>query len=360
MIKAGEDVWVFAPEYHRLKIKEDKIVTLPGVFAFPDRFRPKIWPTSSPKPKVIKESGFDIIHSHHFYTPFRYSLDFAKSSGAPHVASFYRLFPEYETKKSSISLSSAYQKSVRNLTNLANSASRVISLSKGSKQYLQDLGVSNQIDVAPVGIFTKDYASYPPQAIYEKFKIPRERKIILYVARLEGDANLEFLLRAFKLVWKAIDDVQLLIIGGGSSESELRKLVQMQPFSDYITITGFLPKNQVNKIYGVADLFVYPKSLDPEPLSVIEALAAGTPVVAVEGYGINDFLKHNEEGLITAPTVEAFAKGISELLRRDQLRLGFSMRARLKAREFRASNTTHFLLELYNSVLTGKTNRKMF
>lgn len=359
--KAGQDVWVFAPSYRGLKIKEEKIITMPGVYSFPDKYKPKVWPVSHPKAQVLKEAGFDIVHSHHFYSPFRYALDFAKSCQVPHVATFYRLFPEYENRKSSLSLTTPYQKSVRNLVDLANQTNRVLALSKKSKQYFQELGVSAQIDVAPVGIFTKDYASYPPQAIYDKFRIPKERKILLYVARLESDANLEFLLKAFKIIWKAYDDVQLLIIGGGSQESELRELISRQSFSEYITVTGYLPKNQVNKIYGVADLFVYPKTLDPEPLAVLESLAAGTPVVAVDGMGVTDFLRHNQEGLITEFKVESFAKGVVELLRRDQLRLEFQMRSRMKAREFRASNSIHHLLELYNSVISGKDiSSKMF
>jgi len=357
--KAGHDTWVFAPEYRGVKIKEEKIVTLPGVFSFPDKYRPKAWPIHSPKPQVLSQAKFDIVHSHHFYSPFSYSLTFAKNCGCPHAATFYRFFPEYASKSSTLSLTTGYEKSIKNLRNLANSTNRIIALSKQSKRYLQELSVTTPIDVAPVGIFTKDYASYPPQAILEKFKIPKERKILLYVARLETDANLEFLLRSFKLIWKAIDDVHLMIIGGGTKENELREMVSRQSFNNYITITGFLPKNQVNKIYGVADLFIYPKSLDPQPLCILESLAAGTPVVAIEGMGINDFVKNNQEGLITKATEDAFSHAIIELIRRNQLRLEFSMRSRMKAREFRASNLTHFLLELYDSIITGK-NTRMF
>jgi glycosyltransferase involved in cell wall biosynthesis len=245
------------------------------------------------------------------------------------------------------------------MIDLGNSADAVFALSKPSKKYLQEMGVANRIEVAPVGIFTKDYSSYPPQAIYEKYKIPKNRKLLLYVARLEPDANLEFLLKAFKMVWKAVDDVQLMIVGGGSLERELAELVSRNSFGEYITITGFLPKIQVNKIYGVADIFVYPKTLDPEPLAVVESLAAGTPVVAVEGTA-NDFVRDNAEGLITKFEVADFAKGITELLRRDQLRLELKMRSRAKAQEFRASNCTHFLLELYDSVITGKEKKQMF
>lgn len=359
LLAAGHEPWVFGPAYPGLKIKEDRIVSLPGIFSFPDRFKPRTWPINAPKPKVLKEAGFDIVHSHHFYSPFRYALEFAEDAGIPHAVTFYRYFPELN-KKNSITLTSPYQKSINRMLNIANNSQCVLAPSKANKEYLQSFGVTNRIEVAPVGVFTKDYSSYPPGAIYEKFKIPRQRELLLYVGRLDNEGQIEFLLKAFKIIWKAIDDIHLLIIGGGVLEREVKELISRQSFSEYITLTGYLPKQQVNKIYGVADLFVYPKTLDPEPMCVIESLAGGTPVVAVEGMGIRDFLKHNEEGLITKPQVEDFAKGVIELLRREKLRLELSLRARARAKEFRASNTTHFLLELYDSILTGKKPAKLF
>ena len=351
--KAGHDAWVFAPEYKSLKIKEKGIVTMPGIFSLSDKYRPKIWPTKSPSAKIIKDAEFDLVHSHHFYSAFSYATNFAEIAGVPHIATFYRHFPEYENKKNSFSISTPFQKSVKNTLKVANSTRQMIALSSFSKRYLEELGVHVPIQTIPVGIFTKDFASYPPQAVRDKFKIPKDRKIILYVARLEEDANLEFLLRAFKIIWKSIDDVHLLIVGGGSRENELKNVLSHQGFADYVTVSGYLPKSQVNKIYGAADLFIYPKELDPQPLCVIEALAAGTAVVAVKGPA-EDFVKHHQDGLITPVEVEDFAKSVTELLRRDQLRLDFSMKARLYSRDFRSSNTTYFLLKLYESVLSGK------
>ncbi len=355
---SGHDAWVLCPEYKGLKIKEDKIISMPGIFSMSDRYKPKVWPVRSPSSKVIQESNFDIVHSHHFYSPFSYASNFAEIAGIPHITTFYRYFPEYEAKQSSLSLTSPFHKSVRQTLSVANSSKRMIALSSHAKAYFENLGVSCDISTIPIGIFTKDYASYPPQAVRDKFKIPKERKIILYVARLEEDANLEFLLKAFKLVWKSLDDVHLLVIGNGSKESEIKNLLLHQAFADYVTFTGFLPKSQVNKIYGAADLFIYPKDSDPQPLCVVESLAAGSPVVAFKGPA-SDFIKNNQDGLLVEDDLEQFSKAVVDVLRRDQLRLNFSMRARLYAKDFRASKMAHYLLKLYESVLTDK-NEKMF
>jgi glycosyltransferase involved in cell wall biosynthesis len=357
--KAGHDVYVFAPKYSNINPANKKIVLLPGVFSHQDKYKPRFWPTSSPNDKVIKQVGFDIIHSHLFYSPFKYALDFAKKAQIPHVTTFYRIFPEYERlfPSFSFSLSSNFERSHEQTINFANSVNHIVALSNNTKKYFTEANVNIPISVLPVGIFTKDYASYPPEAIKQRFKIPQSRKLLLTVLRLEKDSNLPLLLKAFRQVWKSIDDVHLLIVGGGSMEKEFIRTVENQAFKNFITFTGWLPKAQVNKIYGAADLFVYPKQLDPEPLCVIESLAAGTPVVAVEGMMGPDFIRENQDGFIAKPTVEDFSIKIVDILRRNKMLLDFSIRSRLLARDFKSSNLTLDLLKLYESTMGSDKNK---
>jgi len=359
--KAGHDVYVFAPKYSNNQPSNKKIVLLPGIFSHGEKYKPKFWPTSSPQAKVIKEVGFDVVHSHLFYSPFNYALDFAKKANIPHVSTFYKVFPEYERlfPSFSFSLSSNFERSFEQTVKFANSLNHIVALSSPQKKYFSDANVNVPISVLPVGIFPKDYASFPPEAVKQRFKIPQNRKLLLTVLRLEKDCNLPLLLKAFRQVWKSIDDVHLLIVGGGSMEKEFIRTVENQAFKSFVTFAGFLPKAQVNKIYGAADLFVYPKQLDPEPLCVIESLAAGTPVVAVEGLMGKDFISENQDGFITKPTVEDFSIKIAEILRRNKMLLDFSIRARLMAREFRSSNLTRDLLRLYESVI-GSDKHKFF
>lgn len=357
--KAGHDVYVFAPKYSRSIPANKKIVLLPGIFSYSDPYRPRFWPTSSPNAKTIKQAGFDIVHSHLFYGPFKYAQDLAAKANVPHITTFYRLFPEYERLFPTISLSlkSNYERSYEQTMSFANAADHIIALSANEKKYFSDANVNRPITTLPVGIFPKDYASYPPEAVKQRFKIPQSRKLILSVLRLEKDSNVPLLLKAFRQVWKSIDDVHLLIVGGGSMEKEFIRTVENQAFKNFVTFTGFLPKAQVNKIYGAADIFAYPKQLDPQPLCVLESLAAGTPVVAVEGFMGSDFINEGQDGIISKPTVDDFSIKITDLLRRNRMLLDFSIKARLLSREFRSSNLTHDLLRLYESVIDSSKNK---
>ena len=353
--KLGHEVFIFAPEYPGLRHKEKRVARLPSIFSLTNPYAPIVFPVFSPNKKLIKKLGLDIVHSHYFFRPFNFAKSLADAAGVPLVSTFYKIFPEYARQNKSIF--SGFDKILNQTIRFANSCDHIIALSQTSRNYLADLNITASMTVLPVGIFLKDYTSFPPQAIKEKFNIPPSRKLLLYVARCEDDANMILLLKAFKRVWKALDDVHLLIVGGGRKFNDYRRLAHLQLFNQYVTFTGFLPKNLVNKIYGAADVFVYPKTLDPEPLAVIESLAAGTPVVAVKGLGAQDFVSDNQDGLISSVSVEEFADKIIELTRRNKMRLEFSLRARANAKRFRASNLTCDLVELYESVISRNKDK---
>ena len=197
----------------------------------------------------------------------------------------------------------------------------------------------------------------PSLAVKEKFKIPKNQKIVLYVGRLDDEANFSLLLKSFKKIWQAIEDVHLLIIGGGNSLDFCKQLTNAQPFSKFVTFTGYMAKGKVNKIFGAADVLAYPKTLDPQPLVVLESLSAGTPVVAVSGFGAQDFIENNIDGIITNFDENDFADGIIELLRKDKMRLDFSLRARAESRRFSSSNLVQDLVNLYDCVISNHKNK---
>jgi len=274
------------------------------------------------------------------------------------VQTFYKIFPEYAKSHPGFLQSphSSYQKATIQTIKFFNQADLVIALSRMSEKYLQGLGVASPIEVLPVGIFPKDYASLPPEAIREKFHIPAGAKVILSVCHPNEEDNLVFLLKTLKRVLKAIDEAYLIIVGDGSNNRIYRELVASQPFGRYVRLTGYLPKAQLNRLYGACDLFVYPGRLDPQPLVIIEALAAGTPVAAVKGMGAQDFIVNGQDGYVCDFDLEDFSDKIIELLRRDKMRLDFSQTARANARRFSASNMTKGLLDLYQTASENSRN----
>lgn len=359
--RLGHTVYIFAPKYPGFKDNNPCVARFPAIFSSHEKYRPKVWPifTSINKSKIAKLK-LDVVHSHYFFDLFDFAPRIAHAAQAPLINTFYKIFPESERKKSFFhSAQRGAEKALYKTVRYANQCDLIISLSKNSKKYLEDLQISTPIENVPIGIFPKDFTSLPTQAIHEKFKIPPREKLILFVGRLDDESNFTLLLRSFKRVWRAIEEVHLLVIGGGKNLKLYQQQTAAQPFAKFVTFTGYMAKNKVNKIYGAADVFVYPKTADPEPLVILESLASGTPVVAVSGFGAQEFVADNIDGLVTAAKEEDFADGIIELLRRDKMRLDFSLKARAQARQFASSNLTRDLVNLYDSAVQNHKNKML-
>lgn len=357
--RLGHTVYVFAPRFPGYRDANSHIARLPAVFSSHERYRPIRWPyLTQLKSKQIEQLKLDIVHSHYFFDYFKIGDQLARLANTPLVHTVYRITPEVYRKKTL--WRSAQRNSELELIKMIkylNTCDQIISLSRETKKYLEGFSISTPIENLPVGIFPKDYVSWPRDAVKEKFGIPKSRKLLLYVGRLDDDSNLGLLIRAFKRVWKALDEVHLLIIGDGKRLSFYQQLVETQAFSKFVTFAGFMPKKKVNRIYGAADVLACPNILDPEPLAIIESLAAGTPVVSVSGFGAQDFIKNESDGFVTRQNEEDFANAITELLRRDKMRLEFSLRARAASREFSSSNLTRDLVNLYDSLLKNHQNK---
>lgn len=351
--KMGHTVYVFAPDYFGFKDHDPHVARLPAIFSFKEKYRPTKWPLVKIKPRQVEKLKIDIVHSHYFFKNFDFALKLAKAAEAPLVASVYQVFPEIAKLKPTFlqSAQSAYDKSLNEMVSYLNKCQAIIALSNSSKKYLSAFPINSTIETIPIGIFPKDFAGFPPQTVKSKFEIPQERKIVLYVGRIEDDKNLKFLLKSFKNIWKAIDDVHLLIVGGGSKLKYYQQISAMLPYNKFITFTGYLPKSYVNKIYATADVLAYPAQLDPQPLAVLESLAAGTPVVAVKGLGAQDFISENIDGFVTRHDLTDFSDKIIELLRRDKMRMEFSLNARREVQAFRSSNLTGDLVKFYEQIL---------
>lgn len=353
--KLGHKVYIIATESGKWTDKNGSIIRLPGIYSA--KHKPIAWPTKKLPIDIFKKLNIDIINSHFYHQVYDYPVELANKLDLPLVDTVHRIFPEIE-KRTHRLLSSPerrFSSSAKKTLAYYNKCTKIISPSASSANYLSSLSLRTDISIIPTGIFIKDFTSYPPQLIKERFKIPQERKIILAVSSIDKISNIPFLIKGFKQIWKAIDNVHLLIVGEGDYSQQYQKAINDLPYRDFITLPGYLPKKTLNKVYGAADLLVNVNQLDPQPLPIVEALAAGTPVVTLKGLGGQDFVTNNRNGFVAANKEDFITKTV-EILRRDTLLKEFSKAARHSATAFMASNLTQNLIELFESEIEKHKN----
>lgn len=143
-----------------------------------------------------------------------------------------------------------------------------------------------------------DSSKFSPEYRDENY-YPHEKKNIVYVGRLVEIKGVAYLIEAMKKI-----DANLFIIGKGPLEEELKKKVKDNLLEKKVSFIGPKTHTELPKILASADLFVAPSIIDSEgaqeglPVSIMEAMASGLPVVAGNSGGIKDIIEDGVNGYI--------------------------------------------------------------
>lgn len=148
-------------------------------------------------------------------------------------------------------------------------------------------------------------------------RIPLQPRL-LSVRNLEPYYRVDVTIRAFKRIKARFPLATLVIAGSGSQEGALRRLVESLDL-DGITFMGSVDPASIHVIYDEAHIFVNSSTLDNQPVSVLEAFAAGLPVVSTPTGDIGAMLRSGETGVIVPPEdPEALSTAVVKLLQAPQ------------------------------------------
>src|SRR5574341_1616345 len=156
------------------------------------------------------------------------------------------------------------------------------------------LGVSaEKVKVAPVLVDLKKFAE-EKGSVREKYIADYDR-IVLFIGRLSIEKNVPLLIRAAKIVAQKRPKTLFLIVGTGKDESDLKSMA-----SDCrnIVFAGRIPHSEIPKYHKAADVLVLPSFYEGIPLVIVEASAAGLPVICTDVRDAKDVIIDEKSGFI--------------------------------------------------------------
>jgi len=188
----------------------------------------------------------------------------------------------------------------------------VVSISESSKDELVARGLrADRIRVSYCGI---EHPKDDPDT-----DTPR-KPVVTYLGRLEAYKNVDVMLRAMALLAERFPDARILVIGRGGAQARLEALARDLGLADRTRFTGFVTDEERTALLAETRVCVCPSEKEGWGLTVIEANAVGTPVVARDAPGLRESVRHGDTGyLVPAPSPEQFAHRIGQLLEDDAL-----------------------------------------
>lgn len=123
-------------------------------------------------------------------------------------------------------------------------------------------------------------------------------KVVLTVGRLAWEKNLETLVAAAERVSRARDDVTFAVAGKGPALDHFKAEVSRRGLDGTVRFLGFVPDEDLPSLYGCADAFLLPSTFETQGIALLEAMAAGLPVVAADTGGPTHFVRSGENGFL--------------------------------------------------------------
>ena len=168
---------------------------------------------------------------------------------------------------------------------------------------------------------------------------------LLHVGRFNAQKNHRGLLDAFCLVLKEYPNCRLTLIGDGELQEEIRQYAQDLGIQEKVSFLG--NRTDVYPFLQAADLFLLPSKFEGMPMTIIEAMGTGLPIVASAVGGVPDMLEDGISGMLVSCEPEEIAQTVLQLLQQEDLRRGLGTKARERSVQFGAEHMARCYCDVY-------------
>jgi glycosyltransferase involved in cell wall biosynthesis len=215
----------------------------------------------------------------------------------------------------------AYEKTVSKW--IIQSSDEIVAVSNAVMKHALSLGASSgKVKVIPNGV---DLEEFKPRREFKKIGVRK----VLFVGRLFSNKGVQYLVKAAPMVLAKHPCVEFIIVGKGPMEAELRNMVRRLNIEHAFKFLGIVPS--IPEVMSQCDIFVRPSLTEGMPLTILEAMACGLPVIASKISGSSEVIKDGETGiLVEVGNVEQLSNAVIRLLEDEN----YAERIRIRAYEF--------------------------
>jgi phosphatidyl-myo-inositol alpha-mannosyltransferase len=284
---------------------------------------------------MLERERFDILHFHEPFVPFL-SLFLLRESTSVNIATFHAY----------AGFSPSYEFGSRALRGYATRLHGRIAVSAAARHFI-DRFFPGDYKVIPNGVDVQRFANAVPIARWQD-GTPN----VLFVGRHEPRKGLLDLLKAHRIMRKTGSGSRLLIVGSGPQEREARRYVATRGLQE-VEFLGRVSDAEKAQLFRTVDVFASPATGGESfGIVLLEAMAAGTPIVCSDIHGYKGVVRRDREGLLVPPREpRELAIAIDRLLRDPALREQMGAAGQARAEEFSWPRVTAKVEDYYGFVI---------
>ncbi|MFC6689733.1 glycosyltransferase [Jhaorihella thermophila] len=313
--RQGHEVLLCAPSYDDQRpeagvFRIPILISLGAAFRLANPFHRQTW-------RTVREFQPDVVHLHHPYWLGSLGLRMARKLKVPSVFTYHT---RLEQLAHAIPLPGALFRNVIAhwlVRRFANRCDEIIVPTPIIRDYIHLIGVDRPVHVHPTGIEVERFRRRNPTQLAElaaRFN-PDGRRILVTIARLSKEKNLDFLIAAMKeLKARQAPPFRLLIIGDGDERARLTSTIRDAGLTSEVRLVGSVPMQDIPAYLALAQLFVFTSVSETQGMVILEAMAAGLPVVAVNATGVDAFVQNRRTGMLTEEDLDAWTDAVHALL----------------------------------------------
>ncbi len=355
--KFGHRVYIFAPQFPEAKESTDTLWRFPSQYLFfnpedrlPNPYRRK----SRAFFKKVPDLKLDVLHTQ---TPFALGIamaHLAKELGIPTLHTYHTLFEAYMPHYFPFvpkSMSIPFAKMMSRI--LCDMHDYIIVPSTSIYERLKSYGVTKPIKILPTGIDLSPFKQVDHQRMRRQIGLAQDDPMLLTMGRVAHEKNLPFLLDVYEKLLPRFPKARLVIAGVGPALESVKAETKRRKLDNQVIFIGLLSKQDWADLYAAADINLLASVTETQGLVLTEAMAAGTPCVAVAAMGVKDVMAGGG-GLAVPLDVDAFAEAVGTLLTDKALYAKALEEAARQAVNWSAETKAKEMIQTYQELIDSK------
>jgi glycosyltransferase involved in cell wall biosynthesis len=346
-----DSVLIVAPRYRDQPQNEDNVLRVPSLLVMGEKREFRLANIFLKRIRTrLKVFQPDVIHLHHPFWLGSLGLFIGRWLRVPVIYTYHTRLEHYAHF---VPLPGNLFRNLIShalIKRFANKCDAVIVPTDSTEEYLRMIGVKSPTFVQPTGIEYQrfqDVSDDDVNRLRESLKI-QDETVFISVSRLSNEKNIDFMIDAIDALRQRTDrPFRFLMIGKGHQHDRLQQRIDELDLGQHFTLVGSVPPEDMATWYHLGDVFLFASKSETQGMVILEAMAAGLPVVAVRSSGIDDVVRQDHNGFKTPEKQDQWCDRVQQLLEDDRLRQTLSDNALAFAANYSIESFASDVREIY-------------